>query len=165
MKALIAYYTRAGENYFNGSIRRIDKGNTEVVAEKLQELTGAELFQIQQKVPYSEKYQECVSQARDDLKNDARPELTALPDGKLDVLYLGFPNYCGTMPMAVFTFLESVNTNGVTIKPFCSNEGSGMGRSIRDIKRLCPGATVEAGLSVHGRDYNEAEVRSWAQGE
>lgn len=161
MKALIAYYTRTGENYFNGAIRSIDKGNTEVIAEKLQELTGADLFQIQQKVPYSDNYQECVSQAREEQENDARPELTALPEGEYDLIYLGFPNYCSTMPMAVFTFLESIPTDGVTIKPFCSNEGSGMGQSIRDIKRICPGAKVEAGLSVHGRNYNEAEMKAW----
>lgn len=52
------------------------------------------------------------------------------------------------------TFLESVRTEGVTIKPCCSNEGSGMGQSVSDIKRICPGAKVEAGLSVHGRSYN-----------
>lgn len=161
MKALIAYYSRAGENYFNGSIKRIDKGNTEIIAEKLQEMTGARLFRIQQAVPYSDNYQECVSQSREDLKNNARPELIMLPEDDFDVLYLGFPNYCGTMPMAVFTFLESVRTDGVVIKPFCSNEGSGLGRSIGDIKMCCPKARVEAGLSVHGRSYNEKEMKAW----
>lgn len=161
MKTLIAYYSRSGENYFNGSIKSIEKGNTEIIAEELQKLTGASLFQIQQKVPYSENYRECVSQSREDLKNNARPELVKWPKEKYDVLYLGFPNYCGTMPMAVFTFLEGIQTDGVTIKPFCSNEGSGMGRSIDDIKTCCPDAIIEKGLSVHGRDYDEEAMKAW----
>lgn len=163
MKELIAYYSRAGENYFNGSIKSIEKGNTEIIAEKLGELTGAPLFRIRQKTPYSDNYRECVRQAREDMKNNARPELAGIPKERAEVLYLGFPNYCGTMPMAVVTFLESICTEGITILPFCSNEGSGMGRSVEDIRRYCPGANVTEGLSVHGRTIDETALRTWAQ--
>lgn len=66
MASLIAYYSRAGENYFGGSYRRIPVGNTEQVANMLAQLTGGDRFHIQQKVPYSDDYQACVAQARQD---------------------------------------------------------------------------------------------------
>ena len=108
MARLIAYYSRAGENYFGGSYRSISVGNTEQVANMLAELTGGDRFHIQQKVPYSDDYQACVAQARQDWQDKARPEVVGLPAdlGGYDEIYLGYPNYCGTMPMAVYTFLE-----------------------------------------------------------
>lgn len=98
MKKLIAYYSRAGENYFSGAHRAITIGNTEQAARLLSELTGAELFHIEQKVPYSDDYDTCVAEARRDLRANARPELTALPESldDYDEIYLGYPNYCGT---------------------------------------------------------------------
>ena len=114
MKKLIAYYSRAGENYFSGAHRTIAVGNTEKAARLLAELTGAELFHIEQKVPYSDDYDTCVAEARRDLRANARPELTALPERLDDYeeIYLGYPNYCGTMPMAVYTFLEHYDWQG-----------------------------------------------------
>lgn len=114
MKKLIAYYSRAGENYFSGTHRAIAVGNTEKAARLLAELTGAELFHIEQKVPYSDDYDTCVAEARRDLRANARPELTALPErlDDYDEIYLGYPNYCGTMPMAVYTFLEHYDWQG-----------------------------------------------------
>ena len=114
MKKLIAYYSRAGENYFSGAHRTIAVGNTEKAARLLAELTGAELFHIEQKVPYSDDYDTCVAEARRDLRANARPELTALPESQddYDEIYLGYPNYCGTMPMAVYTFLEHYDWQG-----------------------------------------------------
>lgn len=118
MKKLIAYYSRAGENYFSGAHRTIAVGNTEKAARLLAELTGAELFHIEQKVPYSDNYDTCVAEARRDLRANARPELTALPESldDYDEIYLGYPNYCGTMPMAVYTFLEHYDWQGKTIR-------------------------------------------------
>lgn len=93
MKKLIAYYSRAGENYFSGTHRAIAVGNTEKAARLLAELTGAELFHIEQKVPYSDDYDTCVAEARRDLRANARPELTALPErlDDYDEIYLGYP--------------------------------------------------------------------------
>ena len=167
MAKLIAYFSRAGENYFNGSIRSIPVGNTEIAAKKLQDITGADLFKIEPLHPYSDDYKECVAQARDEMQNDARPELKAYPEtlDDYDTIYLGYPSYCGTMPMPVFTFLERYNFTGKTVKPFCTNEGSGMGRSEQDIRRLCPGAKVEKGLSIHGGDVDKSEdaLRAWSE--
>ena len=127
MKKLIAYYSRAGENYFSGTHRAIAVGNTEKAARLLAELTGAELFHIEQEVPYSDNYDTCVAEARRDLRANARPELTALPESldDYDEIYLGYPNYCGTMPMAVYTFLEHYDWQGKTIHPFCTRRARG----------------------------------------
>jgi flavodoxin len=82
-----------------------------------------------------------------------------------DVIYLGYPNWWGTFPMAVFTFLEAYDFSGKTIIPFCTHEGSGMGGSERDIKKLCPGARVEKGLPIKGGSVQgaEKEISSWLQ--
>ena len=154
MAELIAYFSRAGENYFNGKIKAVEVGNTQKAAEMLREITGADVVRIQPVHAYSDDYKECVAQAREELQKDARPQLLDCPgslDG-YDTIYLGYPNYCGTMPMPVFTFLEHFDFAGKTVKPFCTNEGSGMGRSESDLKRICTGATVEAGLSIHGAE-------------
>jgi len=88
-----------------------------------------------------------------------KPELTALPDSLdgYEEVYLGYPNYWGTMPMAVFTFLEAHDFTGKTIKPFCTHEGSGLGNSVKDIKKLCPAAVVKNGLAVVGGTVNKAD--------
>lgn len=165
MAAIIAYFSRKGENYVNGAIRKLSVGNTEIAANLLQALTGAELFQMQPVREYSGDYNECIAQAQADQRRDARPELRAYPkslDG-YDTVYLGYPNYWGTMPMAVFTFLERFDFFGKTIFPFCTHEGSGLGRSMEDIRRLCPGAKVAKGLAIHGAEVQQAKniIEQW----
>lgn len=168
MAELIAYFSRAGENYFNGKIKAVEVGNTQKAAEMLREITGADLVRIEPVHAYSDDYRECVAQAREELQKDARPQLLDCPDSLdgYDTIYLGYPNYCGTMPMPVFTFLERYDFGGKTLKPFCTNEGSGMGRSVQDIRRICPQAKVEAGLSIHGSDVEHAgeALRQWSRG-
>ena len=80
MAILIAYYSRAGENYFGGAYRRVAQGSTEKVAKTLSELTGGTLLKIEQARPYSEDYQTCIAQAKRDLQANARPEAPNLPD-------------------------------------------------------------------------------------
>ena len=95
MAKLIAFYSRADENYFGGQYRYVKVGNTEKVAKMISDLTGADMFKIEQKVPYSANYKECVAQSVKDLKSKARPELVSLPNlDDYDEIYLGYPNYC-----------------------------------------------------------------------
>jgi flavodoxin len=166
-KKLIAFYSRADENYFGGIMKYVDVGNTEIAAGIIKELTGADMFKIEQVNPYSKDYNECIAQAQADQKRNARPELKIYPEriDEYDTIYLGFPNYWGTMPMAVFTFLEHFDFSGKTIKPFCTHEGSGLGRSVGDIKRICPNATVEKGLAIHGSSVNQSEqiIKKWVK--
>ncbi len=160
MAQLIAYFSRAGENYLCGEIRELAVGNTETAARILGQLTGADLFKMEPLVPYSSNYSECIEEAKQDQRRGARPELKGYPESleAYDTIYLGYPNYWGTMPMAVFTFLEKFDFSGKTIRPFCTHEGSGMGRSEQDIRRLCPGATVGKGLAIHGAKAGDSRV-------
>ena len=162
---LIAFYSRADENYVNGQIRTLETGNTEIAAGMIADMTGADLFKIEQKVPYAKDYNECIAQAQKDQRSDARPELTSYPDSidEYDVIYLGYPDYWSTMPMAVFTFLEHFDFSGKVIKPFCTHEGSGLGHSMDDIRKLCPDADVREGLAIHGASVGRAknDIENW----
>lgn len=106
MPKIIVYFSRAGENYVSGALKMLDVGNTQKTAEILREITGADIFRIEPVQPYSDSYNECIEQAKQDNQNNARPALKALPDSLdgYDTIYLGYPNYWGTMPMCVFTF-------------------------------------------------------------
>lgn len=168
MASIIVYYSRRGENYVSGAIQTLAVGNTEAVARRLAALTGAELFQLVPCQPYSDQYDLCIRQAQDDQRRDARPALNALPESLegYDTIYLGYPNYWGTMPMCVFTFLDAFSFTGKTILPFCTHEGSGLGRSEADIRRLCPGAKVGRGLAIHGSSVcrEERALEAWITG-
>lgn len=149
----------------SGRIKKLDMGNTEVAAGFLQKLTGAEVFKLEPIQEYSKDYNECIAQAQADQRRDARPELKAYPDKltQYDTVYLGYPNYWGTMPMAVFTFLEHFDFAEKRIFPFCTHEGSGMGNSEADIRRLCPGAKIGKGLALKGGsvDYAQPAIKEW----
>lgn len=167
-KSLIAYYSRKGENYVAGDIVDLSVGNTEVAALMIRTLTGGDLLQIETVQEYPLDYHETTEVAGKELRAKARPALCGLPgdiDG-YDVVFLGFPNWWGTPPMAVFTFLESYDFAGKTIVPFCTHEGSGMGHSERDLRAACPGATVLDGLAVRGAEVQGAEpsIKSWIEG-
>jgi flavodoxin len=158
-KSLIAYFSRTGKNYVSGKIVSIPIGNTEVVAKKIQKLTGSDMFQIKTVNPYPDDYTDATHVAQEEKRKNTRPELTKKIEDmdSYKVIYLGYPNWWGTMPMAVFTFLESYDFSGKTIVPYCTNEGSGMGSSVRDIKKLYPNAKVLSGLAIQGGSVDKAD--------
>ena len=164
-KTLIAFFSRADENYFGGAMRYVKGGNTEIVAGIIKEMIPADTFKIEMKDPYSPVYMTCIEEAKKDLRAKARPELVSMPESidEYDTVILAYPNYWGTMPMAVFTFLEKFDFSGKTILPLCTNEGSGMGGSERDIKKACPGATVRKGLPITGSAAanSKSSVERW----
>lgn len=161
MKNLIVYYSRKGQNYVSGVIKDLPKGNTEIVAEFIQEAVGGDLFEVDTVKPYPLDYTKCTEVAKEELKAKARPEvkdyLESIDD--YDNIFVGYPNWWGTMPMVMFTFLEHYDFTGKTIIPFCTNEGSGLGGSVNTIKRLCPGANVKTGLSIHGTSAASSKQR------
>ena len=148
-KALVAYFSRAGENY---SVGVVEKGNTEIIAEIIAEEVGADTFRIQTVNAYPESYDECTAIARQERDEGARPELTSTVANMddYDVIYLGYPIWYGDMPMAVYTFLESYDFNGKTIIPFCTHAGSGFASTVGSIQAACSGATVLDGLAIAG---------------
>lgn len=165
MKNLIVYYSRKGQNYYNGSIENLIKGNTEIVAELIKETVGGELFEIKTVKKYPDDYYACIDEARSELCENARPELQSYPKNfnDYDNVFVGFPNWWGTMPMAVFTFLEKYDWSDKRIIPFCTNEGSGLGSSVRDIKSICKGE-VSDGLSIIGHETQDSAetIINWA---
>ena len=164
-KTLIAFFSRADENYFGGAMRYVKVGNTEIVAGIIKELIPADTFKIEMKNPYSPVYMTCIEEAKKDLRAKARPELVSMPESidEYDTVILAYPNYWGTMPMAVYTFLENFDFSGKTILPLCTNEGSGMGSSEREIKKTCPGADVKKGLPITGSAAasSKSSVERW----
>ena len=161
MAKLIAFYSRADENYFGGQYRVIPVGNTEKAAQMLADLTEGTLFHIRQKTPYSASYQTCIAEAKRDLQANARPELVGLPANldAFDEIYLGYPNYWGTMPMAVYSFLEHYDFTSKVIHPFCTHEGSGLSNTVHDIEKAAPGAIVKPGLAIHGSEVENAMAK------
>ena len=157
-KVLIAFFSRAGENI---NVGFIEKGNTHVIAEIIAELTGAEMFKIETVTPYPESYSETTDIAKREQDENARPELSTHVENmdQYDIILLGYPNWWGTMPMAVFTFLEEYDFAGKTVIPFCTHEGSGLGRSERDLASLLPEVTLMDGLAIRGSNVNSDQAR------
>lgn len=159
-------FSRGDENYVNGMIKTLEVGNTEVAADFIQEITGADLFQIQPMQAYSKDYNECIEQAQADQKRNARPELKCYPESfdRYDTIYLGYPNYWGTMPMAVFTFWSTLILTGKLSAHFVHMRARN-GRSVRDIKKLCPNAEVKAGMSIPGGSVKRARkiIEKWIE--
>ncbi len=164
-KCLIAYFSRKGQNYVNGRIVDLKVGNTDVVAKMIQEKTSCDIFHIETVTAYPKDYTETTEVAKNELRTKARPKLTGRVEnmGIYEVIFLGYPNWWGTPPMAVFTFLESYGFSGKIIVPFCTHEGSGMGHSESDIAKSCPKATLLEGLAIRGNNAGtaESEVSSW----
>ena len=182
-KTLIAFFSRADENYFGGAMRYVKVGNTQIVVNEMKEMieeesrahreaqvphaprTEVDSFKIEMKDPYSPVYMTCIDQAKKDLRAGARPELVSMPESidEYDTIVLAYPNYWGTMPMAVVTFLEAFDFTGKTILPLCTNEGSGMGSSERDIKKYAPNAELKRGLSITGSEAanSKGSVQRW----
>ena len=164
-KCLIVYFSHPGGNYVSGNIVNLLVGNTERAAKVIQKITRADIFRINTVRPYPTDYKETVALARNEQRVSARPALRDKCDNMetYDVVFLGYPNWCSTMPMAVWNFLESYDFSGKTIIPFCTHEGSGFGRSLEDIHKICPDATLGRGLSLLGTTIQDAEddIRRW----
>ena len=161
-KSLVIYFSRADENYAVGNI---EKGNTEVIAEYIQELTGADLFKVEPVKPYSKNYKACCDEALEEKRQNARPELKRyLEDiSEYEIIYIGSPIYWGTMPMSMFTQLEKLDFTGKIIKIFTTHEGSGLGTVVSDVKKICKGATILDSLAIQGSMVYDAKgrVQDW----
>lgn len=155
-RVLIAYYSRTG--------------NTRAVAEGIRTVVPGDLFELKTSHTYPAAYRPTTDQAKREQDQNFRPKLVADVadiDG-YDTVFLGFPNWWSTMPMAFFTFLETHRLAGKTVVPFCTHEGSYLGGSVADIRRLCPQARLLDGIALRGGEGGYAkseaarrEVSSW----
>lgn len=148
---LVAYFSRSG--------------NTRVIANQIHESVGGVIFDIVAVDPYPSDYDEVVERAGKELREQYRPKLKTKVENmeSYNVVFVGYPNWWGTIPMPVATFLSEYDFSGKTIVPFCTNEGSRLGRSVTDIKELCPQSTVLDGLAIRGGEVKKAqnEVSKW----
>lgn len=167
MKTLVIYYSRKGENYWNGSIKNIPKGNTEIVAEFIRDAVGAELFEIETVKEYDADYYACIDDAKAELRANERPELKKYLDdiGAYDNIVIAGPCWWGTYPMAIFTQLEKLDFTGKNVFPVMTHEGSGLAGAPAALKKYCKGANIGTGLAVHGADAasSQKKVESWAK--
>lgn len=165
-KNLIIYYSRKGENYVNGKIENLVTGNTEICAKFIQDAVGGDLFEIETVAEYAKDYHKCTEEAQAEIKNNARPGLRRYLDDISDYhnIFICGPCWWGTYPMAVFSLIEKLDFSGKRIFPLMTHEGSGLGSSIRDLKKICPGAFIKTGLAVHGADAIKSQqvVADWA---
>lgn len=167
MKNLIIFYSRKGENYVNGAVQDLQKGNTEIVADYIRDAVGADLFEVRTVKDYPSDYIECTRVAKEEQKQNARPELQEYLDNVdgYDNIIVAAPCWWGTCPCAVLTQLERLNLKGKKIFPVMTHEGSGLGSFPRTLKKTCKGAKIAKGLAVHGAEAAQSEeaVKAWAR--
>ena len=140
-------------------------GNTGVVADMIAQATGADLFSIRTVEQYPDTYDATIDQGQQEQSDGARPELATHLENldSYDTIFLGFPNWWGDMPMAVYSFLDEVDLSGKTVIPFVTSGGSGFSNTISTIQQMEPQATVREGLSISGSSATGAQqqVESW----
>lgn len=143
-------------------------GNTGAVAHMISEATGADLFSIQTVEKYPDSYDATVDQGQEEESADARPELATHIENldSYDTIFLGFPNWWGDMPMAMYSFLDEYDLSGKTIVPFVTSGGSGFSGSISEIESMESGATVQEGLALRDSGAMDAQndVNEWLEG-
>jgi flavodoxin len=142
-------------------------GNTREMAKQIQQASGGDLFEIATVKPYPKDYDECVELAKKEQQENVRPALadTVKNFAAYDAVFVGYPNWWGTMPQALFTFLEKHSMSGKTVVPFNTHGGGRWGRSRDDLKKLCPNATILEGLTVSGNMVRRSknDVVKWLQ--
>jgi flavodoxin len=162
---LLAYFSRAGENYYYGGRTDLEVGNTEMLAGMISRLIGCDIHRIEPGDPYPDDYSETVERNVREQGADARPAI-ANPLASIeryDFVLLGSPIWNVRAPMIMSTFAESFDFTGKTVFPFTTHAMSGLGATVRDYAASCRGATIGEGLAVRGEEVRgaAAAVESW----
>ncbi|MEV2231913.1 flavodoxin [Streptomyces phaeochromogenes] len=164
-RVLLAYFSRPGENYFNGGRTDLKIGNTEVLARMIGEHIECDAHRIEAVDPYSDDYDETVARNVREQDADARPAIANPLSGidRYGVVLLGSPIWNVRAPMIMSTFAQRHDLRGKTVHPVTTHAMSGLGTTERDYAALCPGATIGEGLAVRGEEVRQADatVRSW----
>ena len=159
-KSLIIYFSRADENY---GVGYVDKGNTEIVAEYVKELTNADMFKVEPTVPYPKDYETCTKEAQTRIGN--APIKASVGDiSPYEVIYIMSPIYWGTYAPELETALKELDFTGKTIRVITTHEGSGLANMPNDIKRICIGANVlDDALAIRGREASTSKsiIEEW----
>ena len=140
-------------------------GNTREMANQIHGIVGGDLFEIVTVQPYPQEYKAVIAVAKRERDSQFRPKLTKRVENldSYDLVFLGYPNWYGTLPMALMTFLEENDLSGKAIAPFCTHGGGRWGESVETIKRLCPRSTLLEGLAVEGGlvKSSQGDVADW----
>ena len=164
-RILIAYFSKEGGNFVKGAPTTLAEGNTAKIALKIKEKLGGDLFAIEPLTPYPSNYDETVKISKAEKEQNARPAVKGKVEamGDYDVILLGYPNWWGTCPMVVLTFLEQYDLAGKEIITFCTHEGSRSLYSLADIQAAAPKAVVKEGLALNGSYLSAAEptIEEW----
>lgn len=159
-KSLIIYFSRADENY---AVGYIDKGNTEIVAEYVRDLTGADMFKVEPLVPYAADYNTCIAEAKKRIGNaPIKEKITDI--SAYDTIYIMSPIYWGTYAPELETAIKNLDFTGKKVRVITTHEGSGLASVVRDVKKNCKGAIVdEKGLAIRGSKVKDskAAVEKW----
>lgn len=165
MSILIAYFSKDGGNSVDGVTKNLEKGNTEIVAEKIARLTGGELYPLIPVEPYSSNYLVTSARAKKEADEGAFPAIANLKKSidEYDVIYLGFPNWYRSYPRIIATFLKSYDFTGKVIKPFCTNEEGAFGIGELELRATLKTATLKEGFAVKGSEADECdlELSAW----
>lgn len=167
MKNLIIYFSRRGQNYVNGEIENLAKGNTERVVDYIREAVDADVFEIRTVKKYPEDYLACTEEAQKEQRRNERPELLEYLDdvSGYDNIIVAAPCWWGTCPYAMLTQLERLDLKGKRIFPVMTHEGSSLGNFPKTLKKSCKGAKIQRGLAVHGAEVTASEevIKRWAK--
>ena len=159
-KSLIIYFSRSDENY---AVGYIDKGNTEIIAEFVQDLTGADMFKVEPAVPYAKDYNTCIQEAKQRIGNaPIKEKLTDI--SAYNTIFVMSPIYWGTYAPEMETALTGLDFAGKTVRVVSTHEGSGLANMVSDVKRLCVGADVQKnGLAIKGSQAKKSKqkVADW----
>lgn len=144
-KILIAYYSWSG--------------NIERMAKKIKEIVGGEIFRIEPINKYPERYQDVLKISKEEIKRNYKPPLKIKLENleKYDNIFIGSPNWYGTIPPPVTTFLSEINFSGKKVIPFISHGGGGKSNCLIDLQNLIPDAIFLADIVVYGRDVKSIE--------
>ena len=165
-KALVVFFSHAGDNYAVGNI---EVGNTKIVADYITELTGAEQFEIVTHKYDGMAYDPLSKLAKEEARNGELPEYEGDIDlSQYDTVFIGGPVWWGTYPQVMFTFFKNHanDMKGKTVIPFTTHEGSGLANCVEDVKKAFPGANVQKGFSIYGHEVRtgRAKVEKWMKG-
>ena len=163
-KALVVFFSHAGENYSVGNIK---VGNTKIVSDYISEITGADQFEIVAEKNYDMPYMDLIKVAQDEAEAGELPAYKGDMDvAPYDVIFIGGPIWWGTYPQVMFTFFKDHDLSSKTVIPFTTHEGSGLGSTVRDVKKAWPKATVQDGFAIYGHEVRSgrAKVEKWLKG-
>ena len=161
-KVLIVFFSHAGENYAVGNIK---VGNTKLVADEIQKVTGGDEFEIVAERNYDMPYGSLTKLAKEEQERNEKPAFKGeVKDiDQYSTVFIGGPVWWGTYPQVMFSFFDKYDLNGKTIIPFTTHEGSGLGNVVEDLQKLYPNATFKEAFSIYGHETRNdlSKVSKW----